>query len=75
MTTLDIMADSSSANRTDFVSTDTAELASHMSHCASSRGRFFALHSALQAVHRLVCPRVVTVAALVLISLGLLAAA
>lgn len=72
MTTLKIMADSSSASHTDFVSTDTADLASHMNHCASSRSRFFALHSTLQSAHALVCARLVTVAALVAIFVGLL---
>ncbi|UUZ63069.1 hypothetical protein LP417_25515 [Polaromonas sp. P1-6] len=73
MTTLEIVADSSSASSTDFVSADAADLASHMNHCASSRGRFFALHSALQSAHSLVCPRIVTVAALVAMCLVLLA--
>ena len=35
----------------DFVSTDTAALASHMDHCASKRSRFFGLHAALELVH------------------------
>ncbi|MDP3797316.1 MAG: hypothetical protein Q8R06_09205 [Polaromonas sp.] len=72
MTTLEIMADSSSARTTDFVSADAANLASHMSHCASSRSRFFALHSALQSIHDLVSPRIVTVSAVLAICLGLL---
>lgn len=72
MTTLEILADSSSARTTDFVSTDSANLASHMSHCASSRSRFFALHSALQSIHGLVSPRIVTVSAVLAICLGLL---
>ena len=72
MTTLEIMADSSSALPTDFVSTDAANLASHMDHCASSRSRFFALHSALQSIHGLVSPRIVTVSAVVAVCTGLL---
>ncbi len=75
MTTFHIMTDSSSANNTDFVSTDAADLASHMSQCARSRRRLFALHSALQSAHSLVCPRIVTVAAALAIFLGLLAVA
>jgi hypothetical protein len=75
MSTLEIMADSPSADSTDFVSADTADLASHMNHCASSRSRFFALHSVLESIHSMVFPRIVTVAALVVICLGLLAMA
>ncbi|WP_318407699.1 hypothetical protein [Polaromonas sp. SM01] len=73
MTTHKISADSSSASP-DFVSADAASLASHMHHCASSH-RFFPLYSALQSAHGLVSPRIVTVAAIVAISLALLAAA
>lgn len=75
MTTLELMADSSSASSPDFVSTDAANLASHMNHCASSRSRFFALRSALQSAHSLVSPRIVTVVALLAICLGLLTVA
>ncbi|MDP2262746.1 MAG: hypothetical protein Q8K24_06275 [Hydrogenophaga sp.] len=46
------------------MSTDAAELASHMDHCASSHSRFFFLHSALQSAHGVLSPRIVTVAAL-----------
>ncbi len=73
MNTLNISADRSSAKRVDFVTTDAVELASHMSHCASSRGRFFVLRSALQASHALVSGRIITVAAFVVIGTGLLA--
>ena len=75
MTTLERMADSSSSSSPDFVSTDAADLASYMDHCASSRSRFFTLHSALQSAHSVVCPRIVTVAAGVLIFLSLIALA
>ena len=67
MTTLELMADSSSASSPDFVSTDAANLASHMNHCASSRSRFFAMQTALHSVHSALSPRIVTVAALVVI--------
>lgn len=78
MTSLNLSADFSSADRTDFVSTDAANLASHMDHCAGAHSRFFALHSALQSVQSVVCPRIVTaaaLAALVVIGLGLLTVA
>jgi hypothetical protein len=72
MTTLKIMADPSSASQADFVSSDMADLASHMNHCASSRSRFFGLRSTFQWLHALVSPRIITVAALVAIGLGLI---
>ena len=46
----------------DFVSTDTAALASHMDHCASKRSRFFGLHAALELVQSVVFTRMVTAA-------------
>jgi hypothetical protein len=55
----------------DFVSTDSAALASHMSHCANGRGRIFQLQSALEALHDLVFPRMVTVAVVAVVLLGL----
>lgn len=70
MTTLNLTPSFSYA--TDSVKVDTESLASHMFHCASSRGRFFALHSTLQATHGVVCSHLVTVAALVAIGLGLM---
>jgi hypothetical protein len=59
----------------DPVSTDAAELASHMNHCASSHSRFFLVHSAMQSAHGVLSPRIVTVAALVSLALILLLAA
>jgi hypothetical protein len=75
MTTLEIMADRPSAIHTDFVSTDAADLASHMDQCAHSRGRFFTLQTGLQSAHSVVSPRIVTVALIVAICLSLLALA
>ena len=72
MTPFKPAADSSPATN-DFVSSDAASLASHMSECASSR-RFFPLYSALESAHGVLSPRIVTVAAIVLISFGLLVA-
>ena len=46
----------------DFVSTDTAALASHMDHCASNRSRFFGLHAALELAQAVVSSRMVTAA-------------
>ena len=65
MTTLKLISRFSSVESPDFVGTDAAELASHMSHCASSRSRFFALQTALDSAHSALSPRIVTVAALV----------
>jgi hypothetical protein len=75
MTSLEIMADSPSARATDFVSTDAAQLASHMNHCAVSRGRLFGLYSAAEFLHALARPRIVTVAVLAAIGLSLLVVA
>lgn len=73
MTAYKLVVDSSSAKSNNFVLRDAAELASHMSHCASSRSRFFALQSALQSAHAVLLPRIVTVAALGAIGLALFA--
>ena len=59
-----------------FVSSDFHDLASHMDACHRSHGRFFRLRSALEAVHAVASPRIVTfVAAVVILGLGLLAIA
>jgi len=55
----------------DFVSTDTAALASHMDHCASKRNRFFGLHAALELAHSVVLSRMVTAALLAVAVLAL----
>ena len=75
MTTMEIMADTPSAIHDDFVSTDAADLASHMDQCAHSRGRFFGLQSGLQSAHSVMSPRIVTVAGILAICLCLLAVA
>ena len=75
MTTLEIRADTPSAPHADFVSTDAANLASHMNHCASSRGRFFTLQSAFESAHSIARPRIVTIAVLGAACLVLLLAA
>lgn len=54
----------------DYVSTDTAALASHMSHCASKRSRFFNLHAALELAHAVVFSRMVTAAVLAVVLLA-----
>lgn len=46
----------------DFVSSDIDDLASHMSHCAASQSRWFAVRSNLQHVHSMVAGRIVTLA-------------
>ncbi len=70
MNTFKFGADSS-PDDADSVSTDAAELASHMNHCASSHSRFFFVHSALQSAHGALSPRIVTVAALATLGLAL----
>ena len=55
---------------TDFVSTDTAALATHMDHCASKRSRFFSLHAALELAHSAVFSRLVTAAVVVVLLLA-----
>lgn len=61
MTTLTTAAIFTNAT-SDFVSSDTAALASHMDHCASNRSRFFSLHAALELAHTVVFSRMVTAA-------------
>ena len=56
----------------DFVSTDTAALASHMDHCARKRSRFFGVHAALEMVHSVVFSRLVTAALVAMVVLALL---
>jgi hypothetical protein len=75
MNTLKIVSHFSSPERPDFVGSDAAELASHMSHCASSRSRFFALQTALESAHSALAARIVTVAALLALALTVLALA
>ncbi|MDO9405444.1 MAG: hypothetical protein Q7T87_15525 [Polaromonas sp.] len=72
MSTLDHAADFAAAGTTDFVSTDAAALASHMSRCARERGRFFTLQATLESVHSVVSPRIVTVTALAVLVVGIL---
>ena len=55
----------------DFVSTDAAALASHMRRCAYKKGRFFNLKVAMEQLHSLMFPRILTVG---LVSLLLVAA-
>lgn len=45
----------------DFVSTDAAALASHMRNCAYKKSRFFGLHVAMERMHSLIFPRLLTV--------------
>ena len=55
----------------DFVTSDTAALASHMSRCASKRSRFFSLHAAFELLHSVVFSRMVTSAVLVALVMAL----
>ena len=63
---------SNSRQALDFVSTDTAALASHMSHCASTRGRFFGWHALVESAHSVLFPRMVTAAVLSVVLLGVI---
>jgi len=47
----------------DFVSSDFSELASHMSACNRSHGRFFQLRATLESLHAVASPRIMTSAA------------
>ena len=51
---------SNAASPQDFVSTDTAALASHMDHCASARSRFFNVHAVAESARSLLFSRMVT---------------
>lgn len=56
----------------ELVSSDFMALANHMSKCERSRGRFFILRRALETLHTVAAPRLVTTGAvLVVCSLGL----
>ena len=60
------------------VSSDFMALASHMTDCQRSRGRFFTLRAQLESLHAVTAPRLVTTGAalaacsLCLVGLGLL---
>ena len=56
----------------DFVSSDSAALASHMSRCAHGRSRFFGLHAALESAHSVVFSRMVTCALIAVVAVGML---
>ncbi len=48
----------------EFVSSDFSALASHMHACRRSHGRMHRVHAALETMHALASPRVVTTVAL-----------
>lgn len=62
----------------EHVSSDFSALASHMTDCQRSRGRFFTLRSTLETLHALTAPRLVTTGVVLtacslgLVGLGLL---
>lgn len=59
----------------DLVTSDFTALASHMTACKRSRGRFFSVRASLESLHTLTAPRLVTTGAvLVALSLALLGA-
>lgn len=64
----------------ELVSSDFLALASHMTECQRSRGRFFTLRSGLESLHIMMAPRLVTTGAVLVVcsfglGLGLLALA
>ena len=70
MTTLtNLITPEAFSAKDDFVSTDTAALASHMSHCASKRSRFFGLHAAFDLAQTVVFSRMVTAAVIAVVVL------
>ncbi len=76
MTTSPAEAGSRFPAHNDPVSSDFIALASHMNDCERSRGRFFALRTALELLHATASHRIVTTGALFLVcGLGLLALA
>jgi hypothetical protein len=63
-------------NSSNPVSSDFSALATHMNACQRSRGRWFALRAALESLHAMASPRIVTTAAVfTFCALGLLALA
>jgi hypothetical protein len=56
----------------DYVSADTASLATHMSRCAAARGRFFNIKASLQELRDLLFGRIVTVAVVVSLVAGVI---
>ena len=58
------------ADGNDLVTSDFIALASHMTACRRSRGRFFSVRATLEGLHALAAPRMVTTGA-VLVALGL----
>lgn len=53
----------------DFVLSDTAALASHMSECAKTRSQFFGVYAVLELVQALLTPRMVTTAVIAVVLL------
>lgn len=68
-----ISADLGPAGGVDFVTADSVSLASHMSRCASARGRFFTLKTTLHACRDILSSRIVTVAACVVVAAAIVA--
>ena len=61
---------SSSNLQQDFVSTDTAALASHMDQCASTRSRFFNVQLVAEAAKNLFFSRMVTAVLIAVVLAG-----
>jgi hypothetical protein len=52
----------------EHVSSDFMALASHMTDCQRSRGRFFTLRTTLETLHAVTAPRLVTTGAVLVVS-------
>ena len=52
----------------EHVSSDFMALASHMTDCQRSRGHFFILRTTLEKLHAVIAPRLVTTAAVLVVS-------
>ena len=63
----------SNADATDTAPMELSELGDHVSRCNGSRGRWFALQCAADAVHEFVAPRLVTTSCIVGAMIGLAA--
>lgn len=55
-----------------FISSDFVALASHMTACQRSRGRFFILQASLETLQSLTTPRLITTGALCVLCSGLI---
>jgi hypothetical protein len=62
-----------SALRIDSVTSDMDALASHMSHCSRTSGRFLRFHAAMESMQAVARPRMVTAAVAGILLLAIVA--